>query len=75
MNQVLAGIENTFATHQMATYALELAQTFHSFYTNNKIIDPASQELSQRRLALVRIVKNTLGIVHDLLGLHKRERM
>ena len=75
LNQILHSIEHSYATHLLATYALEMAQTFHAFYTNNKIIDPHAEETSQRRLALVLVVQQVLGLVHDLLGLTRQERM
>lgn len=74
-NQTLSSIEKTHATHLVAQYGLELAQVFHSFYTNNKIILPDDVATSQRRLGLVKVVQQTLDVVHDLLGLTKRERM
>lgn len=75
LNQTLRSIESSFATHQMAQYALDMAQAFHSFYTNNKIVDADDMKTSQRRLALVRVVQEVLGLTHELLGLRKQERM
>lgn len=68
-------VEQSFSTHLLACYALDMAQTFHSFYTNNKVIDPENMETTQRRLALVVAVQQVLGLTHDLLGLTRREVM
>ena len=68
-------VEQSFGTHLLACYALDMAQTFHSFYTNNKVIDSENMETTQRRLALVVAVQQVLGLTHDLLGLTRRETM
>jgi len=71
----LNAVTKQYATHVLAQYALELAQVFHNFYTNNKVIDTANTEASARRLLLVHAVNKTLGLTLDLLGLSKRESM
>lgn len=68
-------VVTTQATHLLATYALDFAKAFHGFYTNHKIIDSSNMTTSQRRLVLVTMVQRVLGLVHDLLGLSKRESM
>lgn len=75
LTSTLNTIVHTQATHLLATYALDFAKAFHGFYTNHKIIDPAAATTSQRRLVLVTMVQRVLGLVHDLLGLTKREKM
>lgn len=71
----LNAVTKQYATHVLAQYALELAQVFHTFYTNNKVIDIAQPETSSRRLLLVHVVNKTLGLTIDLLGLTRRESM
>jgi len=71
----LQTIEQSLATHNLACYALDLAQTFHSFYTNNRIIDESAPEQTKRRLYLVKVVHNTLSLALELLGLSKPETM
>ncbi|MGD1997380.1 MAG: arginine--tRNA ligase [Candidatus Dependentiae bacterium] len=68
-------VEQSLGTHLLACYALDMAQAFHSFYTNNKVIDPENMEVTQRRLALVVAVQQVLGLTHDLLGLTRRKAM
>ncbi|MDQ5890594.1 MAG: arginyl-tRNA synthetase [Candidatus Dependentiae bacterium] len=75
LGHALNAVATQYATHILATYALDLAQTFHTFYTNNKVIDLSQPETSARRLALVRVVQQTLGLTLDLLGLSRRESM
>lgn len=69
LRSVLSGIAETYQTHLLAFYALELAHVFHRFYTNNIIIDKSNKEQSERRLALTHAVREVLGLIHELLGL------
>jgi arginyl-tRNA synthetase len=71
----LNAVTKQYSTHVLAQYALEFAQVFHNFYTNNKVIDIANTETSSRRLLLVHAANKTLGLTLDLLGLSKRESM
>lgn len=75
LTDVLASIAKTYQTHVVAYYAWELANTFHNYYASNRIVDLANPELSATRLCLVKLVRQTLGIVLDLLGVSKPEKM
>lgn len=72
---VLRSIASSYHTHLLSYYALELAQKLHVYYTKNKVIDGAHQELSKMRLGIIFMVHQTLGLSLDLLGLHKPEKM
>lgn len=71
----LNAVATQYATHMLATYALDLAQVFHTFYTNNRVVDAAQPETTARRLALIAVTQQTLGLTLDLLGLSRRESM
>jgi len=75
LEEVLRVIEQSYQTHMLSYYAIELAKTFHNYYARNKIIDANNIEQSKTRLFLVQLVRNTLGICLDLLGLSKPEKM
>lgn len=75
LRDILAGISSNFQTHQLATYAHELAAMFNSYYNANKIVDTENLTLSKNRLIIVKIVKSTLSLTLDLLGLSKPEKM
>jgi len=75
LSTALSAVTSLYATHTLAQYALDLAQTFHTFYTNHKVIDAAHPETSSRRLALVKAVREVLSLTLDLLGLSKPESM
>jgi arginyl-tRNA synthetase len=50
-------IAKNYEVHRMIQFLTNLAKQFHSFYSNNKIIDPASPELSKQRYWLCQCVK------------------
>lgn len=64
-----------YAPHSIAQYLLEVAQTFNSWYGQEKVIDETNKELSAHRLA----VSCATGIVLKnglyLLGINTPERM
>lgn len=72
---ILNSIGTSYHTHLLAVYALELSGQFHSFYNASRIIDEQNLERSQTRLALTQLVRNTLSLVLDLLGLSQPEKM
>ncbi len=74
MVEVLGAIGKTLQVHALAQYGLDLATAFHSFYANNKIICD-DEQATARRLKLTKAVQIALGVVHDMLGLTKRDSM
>jgi arginyl-tRNA synthetase len=75
LSAALSAVTSLYATHTLAQYALDLAQTFHTFYTNHKVIDLTQIETSSRRLMIVHAVNKVLALTLDLLGLSKPESM
>lgn len=75
LNSVLQTIEQTHHTHLLAYYTHELAQYFNRYYTKNRVIDLENIPASKTRLALVTIIRNTLELCLDLLGLGKPTKM
>lgn len=59
----------------MANYAHKLAQLFHSYYNDIKVIDPENKELTRERLSLVRACQICLKNVLNLLGVEAKESM
>ena len=60
------------APHRIATYALELAQTFTAFYRDCKVLGSPSQDF---RLGLVTAARGAVARSLDLLGIEAPERM
>jgi arginyl-tRNA synthetase len=62
-------------THGVTAYATELATTFHAFYRDARVVDPAEPARSRARLALARATQVTLANVLGLLGISAPESM
>jgi arginyl-tRNA synthetase len=63
-----------YAPHFIATYLIELAGEFNSFYANHKIID-STNPTSPYRLALTRGFANIMTSGLNLLGIKIPEQM
>jgi arginyl-tRNA synthetase len=61
--------------HHLTFYAQNLAGVFHSYYHENRIIDPENPALSNARLLLVRAVKLTLAKTLTLMGMTAPEEL
>lgn len=59
----------------LSNYAYKLAQLFHSFYNDLKVIDPENKTLTKERLSLVKATQITLKNVLNLLGVEAKESM
>lgn len=59
----------------LSNYAYKLAQLFHSFYNDLKVIDPENETLTKERLSLVKASQITLKNVLNLLGVEAKESM
>ncbi|MDR3136478.1 MAG: arginine--tRNA ligase [Coriobacteriales bacterium] len=63
------------APQRLVRYNEELAASFHRFYTECVVLDPANQELSLARLYLSETVRQVLALSLSLLGVRAPERM
>ncbi len=75
LKDVLLTINSSHQTHLLAYYTHELAQAFNRYYNKNRVIDITNISLSRARLGLVTIIRTTLGLCLDLMGLSKPDRM
>jgi arginyl-tRNA synthetase len=80
--ELLETIARTYEPHHLPHYALDLATTFHGFYTEVRVIghDPVTREevpepVSRARLKLVAAAKITLARVLGLMGMSAPDRM
>jgi arginyl-tRNA synthetase len=62
-------------THGITAYATELATTFHAFYRDARVVDPAEPERSANRLALAEATRITLANALGLLGISAPDSM
>jgi arginyl-tRNA synthetase len=75
LKELLANIAKHYQTHLLTYYSLELAKEFHSYYNKHKVIDLENIDRSRARLALIKVVNNTLELCLQLLGLETPEKM
>jgi arginyl-tRNA synthetase len=71
--EVLEDVSNDLAAHRIPQYALELARSFHEFYTQVRVID--KDQVWPTRLQLIRATKNVLADVLDVLGINAPVKM
>jgi arginyl-tRNA synthetase len=62
-------------THGVTAYATELATTFHAFYRDARVVEPAEPERSAGRLARAEAARITIANALGLLGISAPERM
>ena len=75
LKTLLAAIELHYQTHLLAYYTIELAQTFHAYYSHHRVLDSQNLEQTKARLAIVLLVQRTLKTCFDLLGITAPETM
>ena len=63
------------APHYLTTYARDLASSFHTFYSDCKVLDTDNLTLTLARINLVRAVRIGLARTLDLLGVSAPESM
>jgi arginyl-tRNA synthetase len=68
-------IGETLEVHKLPHYAIKLADKFHSFYNDLKVIDETDLEISKARLKLANAVKIVLAETLRLIGVEAPERM
>ena len=65
----------TLEPHKIITYLNEMAENFHRFYHNNRVIDTENIELSVSRLQICLSVKQVLRNGFNIIGISCPERM
>ncbi len=73
--EVVEEVAGNFAVNRITTYATDLADTFHKFYENCRVIDEENEDLTEARLALVNATKTALQNTLKLLGISAPEKM
>ncbi|HSC24781.1 MAG TPA: arginine--tRNA ligase [Candidatus Babeliales bacterium] len=75
LEQLLCDIAINHQTHLLTYYVVELSQLFHRYYSHVRVIDVENSEKSRGRLLLVSILRDTIALVLDLLGISHPEKM
>ncbi len=75
LKHILETISNHYQTHILTYYVVELAQTFHAYYSKNRVIDPKDSKKSRARLLMIELLKDTFETSLTLLGISCPEKM
>jgi arginyl-tRNA synthetase len=73
--ELVEEIAQDYAVHKLPHYAIKLADKFHSFYNDCKILNENDLEVSRARLKLVNAVKIVLAETLRLIGVARPEKM
>jgi len=73
--ELIEEIAASHEVHRLPYYSTTLADKFHSFYHECKVLDPDKQELSAARLELVKSSKTVLAETLRLMGVDAPEKM
>lgn len=73
--ELIEELASTYQVHKLTTYTMTLADLFHKFYENCRVIGAENQQLEEARLALVLASKATMGNALRLMGVTAPERM
>jgi len=82
LSRVLAGFPDvvesaaiTLEPHKVITYLNQVAESYHKFYHNNRVIDTEHKELSYQRIKLCEASKTILKNGFETIGISAPERM
>lgn len=75
LKELLHDISTNYQVHALTYYIIELAQQFHKYYNDNRVIDPENIPLSRTRLLLLQQLKSTFTLCLTLLGISIPEKM
>jgi len=73
--ELIETVATDFSVHKLPQYAMKLADKFHSFYNDCKVIDEENRAQSLARLELVRATKIVLAETLGLMGISAPEKM
>ncbi len=73
--ELVEEIAISYEVHKLPYFAMKLADRFHSFYHNCKVLDSENKNLSAARLGLVEAARSTLVEVLELMKIDAPEKM
>lgn len=75
LKHLLEVIGSTQQTHYLTYYTTELADIFHRYYAQNRVIETSNIPQSRARLLLMQLLRETFATCFDLLGISKPQKM
>jgi len=73
--EIIEEISESYEVHKLPHYAIKLADKFHSFYNEARVIDEENPELTGARLNLVNAVRIVLAETLRLIGVEAPNKM
>jgi len=73
--ELVEEIAQSYEAHKLPHYAIKLADKFHSFYNDCRVIDEENPELTKARLNLINAVRIVLAETLNLIGVQAPEKM
>lgn len=73
--ELITELSESYEVHKLPYYAIKLADKFHSFYNECKVIDEENLELTKARLCLITAVKIVLAETLSLIGVSAPDKM
>jgi arginyl-tRNA synthetase len=68
-------ISKNYAVHHLPQYAMGLADKFHNFYEQCRVIDEKNPEMTAWRLEIVKAAQTVLAETLKLMGISAPEKM
>jgi arginyl-tRNA synthetase len=75
LKHTLEVIAQTQQTHHLTYYTHELADIFHRYYAQNRVIESTNIPQSRARLLMIQLLRETFATSFDLLGISKPQKM
>ena len=75
LQELLEQIAENFQTHLLAYYTIELAHCLHSYYSKNRIINPADIIGTRMRIGVLKTCKIAFETAFKLLGISCPDKM
>lgn len=73
--EIIQEISQSYEVHKLPYYVIGLADKFHSFYNDCKVIDEKNPELTGARLNLINAVRIVIAEGLRLMGVNSPEKM
>jgi arginyl-tRNA synthetase len=74
-SEVIEDISNTYQVHQLPHYSIKLAEKFHAFYSECRIVDEENVTLSIARLKLVQATRIVIAQTLEIIGVEPSKKM
>lgn len=75
LKELLLNISKNYHTHLLANYSIELANAFHKYYSQSRVLDLENVPKSRARVAMLHLLQQHFARCLDLLGLSKPRKM